>query len=189
VLQHDAFDLIHPLIRYEVCPDKCGRSTHKGGIFVSRDCSGYDAILSSSSPGCSSYRSPDFESKMTANALSSRLSPFSNSLFAPSPPTLPTTPTLAELQRHADGVAESVPKYTAMPKPISQFGSRVAPWYNGNTPPPSYEKDDPFNGIGIGRVKDGGNKLKKGKKAKKGWSKIGDEEGFRVQGGKSYGVE
>ena len=113
---------------------------------------------------------------MTSYALASRLSPFSLSLFGPSPPALSSVPTLAELQKHAERVTEAVPAYTAAPKPISKAGSRLTPWYRGGTPPPSYARDAPLNHMA--RAKEGVMVKKDGKRLKKksGWWRLGDEE-------------
>jgi hypothetical protein len=124
---------------------------------------------------------------MTTYALS-RLSPFSLSLFGPSPPSLPKVPTLGELQKHAEILAEAVPTYTASPKPISRPSSSPGvsqratqgPWFLGGTPPPSYSQEDPFDRAAKEEVD--GRRLKK----KIGWRRLGDGEGPRMQGGRGY---
>ena len=118
---------------------------------------------------------------MTTFAVSSRLSPFSLSLFAPSPspPSLPRLPTLAELQKHAHAMTSYMPSVSgpsASATPVTQpktdtSTERVIPWmFGGGTPPPTYSQNDPFN---KSTAKEGGKLKKTGRMTKMGWSRAG----------------
>ena len=118
---------------------------------------------------------------MTTFALSSRLSPFPLSLFAPapSPPSVPRLPTLAELQKHAQTLTDSVPSLSGPPvsaNPTSQpktntSTERVIPWFLGGvTPPPTYSQNDPFD---QSAAKEHAKLKKTQSKTKTGWSRSG----------------
>jgi len=59
------------------------------------------------------------------------------SLLAPSPPTLPQVPTLAELQKHAQDLLE-----LGTP-PLAPLQTRKSSWYIWSSPPPKYSEADP----------------------------------------------
>ncbi|ORY34656.1 hypothetical protein BCR39DRAFT_556172 [Naematelia encephala] len=71
------------------------------------------------------------------------LSPFSTSLLAPSPPSLPQLPTLAEVQKHAQSIQttmlDAAPPYT-----MTDRANTVQSWFTGSSPPPKYAINDPF---------------------------------------------
>lgn len=135
---------------------------------------------------------------LAAMSVATRFSPFSNSLFAPSPPTLPQIPTLAELQKHAQAMMEGIawPGKTAVAAPYNSKypesahagnggangnGVMGTSWFSGimnESPPPSYAPSDPLRDKAeaeAGKRGGGGAKLKKGRT---GWRRLNLQEGL-----------
>ena len=92
-------------------------------------------------------------------SMISRFSPFSSSLFAPSPHNLPAVPSLAELQKHVqavkDGVWEVVPTFTKTTDPYSDPNSNSNP-VSKSTPGGLKSKTNNSSAISIASIKSWG---------------------------------